>query len=173
VTDALYTGSAGGEYGVLRFVAALDAESGEMQWQTDTLPEDEWVGASREHGCGTTWMTPTIDEERASSTQRSRIPVPTSTARCGRDRTSPPAEPSRWTSRAASGSGGSRAVRTTSGDYDAVAPRVLVRDVDVEGESMDIVAGSDKTGWVYMLDAESGQPTSAARKSASISICGR
>jgi len=42
-------------------------------------------------------------------------------------------------------------------DYDAVAPRVLVRDVDVEGESMDIVAGSDKTGWVYMLDAESGQ----------------
>ncbi|QCC57968.1 PQQ-binding-like beta-propeller repeat protein [Natrinema thermotolerans] len=152
----IYTGSAGGEYGVLGFIAAIDAESGEIQWQTDTLLEDEWVGASREHGCGTSWMTPTIDEEAGVLYTAVANPGPDfdGTVRPG------PNFPTCGTISLDLESGefqwGFQSSPHDVWDYDAVAPRVLVRDVETDDGSMDMVVGSDKTGWVYMMDAESG-----------------
>jgi PQQ-dependent dehydrogenase (methanol/ethanol family) len=153
----ILTGSAGGEYGVLGFIAALDAETGDILWKTETLPEEEWIGQSHEHGCGTSWMTPTVDEDRGRLYSPMGNPGPDfdGTVRPG---------PNRHTC-------GTISMDLESGDrewgfqssphdvwdYDAAAPRVLIRDVEVGDETSDIVVGSDKNGWVYMLDAESGQ----------------
>ena len=42
-------------------------------------------------------------------------------------------------------------------DYDAPSP-VILFDVDVDGERRHALAESSKTGWVYILDRETGKP---------------
>ncbi|GAB7017212.1 outer membrane protein assembly factor BamB family protein [Halostagnicola bangensis] len=154
--ETVYTGSAGGEYGVLGFLAALDTESGESVWQSDTLPDDEWIGASREHGCGTSWMTPTIDEERGVLYSPIGNPGPDfdGTVRPG------PNFPTCGTLSMDLESGeiewGYQESPHDVWDYDSAAPRVLVNDLEVDGEETDVVLGSGKTGWVYILDADDG-----------------
>jgi glucose dehydrogenase len=59
----LFTGSAGGEYGVRGFHTALDTESGDEKWRINVSPEEEWVGDSIEQSSCTNWMTATVDHE--------------------------------------------------------------------------------------------------------------
>ncbi|MDG5820777.1 PQQ-binding-like beta-propeller repeat protein [Natronococcus sp. A-GB7] len=152
----VYTGSAGGEYGVLGFLAALDAENGDEVWHSDTLPEDEWIGASRDNGCGTSWMTPTIDEERGQLYTPIGNPGPDfdGTVRPG------PNFPTCGTLTMDLESGeiqwGFQESPHDVWDYDSAAPRVLVRDIEIDGEETDVVIGAGKTGWTYMLDPDEG-----------------
>lgn len=161
----VYTGSAGGEYGVRGFFAAIDADTGEVVWKTNTNPEDEWVGDSIEHSCGTVWMTATFDEERGA------LYCPTGNPGPDLDTTVRPG-PNRNTN-------GTLALDADTGerlwfhqespsdiwDYDSAAPRMLIRDmeirdnrepVDQREENKDVVVGAGKTGWVYTVDADSG-----------------
>ena len=150
------TGSAGGEYGVVGFHAALDAESGEMAWKTDTLMPDEWVGDSWENGCGTSWMTPTIDEERGWLYAPVGNPGPDfdGTVRPG------PNAPTCGTIARNLENGETEWYFQESPhdiwDYDSAAPRVLIRDQDVGDGATDTVFNFGKTGWGYTLDADEG-----------------
>lgn len=151
------TGSAGGEYGVVGFIAALDAESGEMLWKTDTLRKDEWVGESWQNGSGTSWMTATIDEERGRLYSPVGNPGPDfdGTVRPG------PNAPTCGTISLGLEDGEFQWAFQESPhdiwDYDSAAPRVLIRDLEVGGETQDVVFSFGKTGWGYVMDAEDGK----------------
>lgn len=161
----VFTGSAGGEYGVRGFVTALDAETGDEKWKTVTNPEEEWVGDSIENSCGTSWMTATLDEERGVLYCPIGNPGPDldTTVRPG---------PNRNTN-------GTLCFDIETGerlwfhqespsdiwDYDSAAPRILIRDIEIRDDReplddpeqpRDLVVGVGKTGWAYMVDADTG-----------------
>ncbi len=62
-------GTAGAEYGVRGWIAALDAEKGDQVWKTFTIPgpgepgNDTWAGDSWKYGGGSAWITGSYDAE--------------------------------------------------------------------------------------------------------------
>ena len=155
----IYTGSAGGEYGVRGIHAAIDAETGDIKWQTRTCPEEEWVGESINQAAGTNWMTATFDEER------NRLYLPIGNPGPDFDGSVRPG-PNRNTC-------GTMCLDAETGerlwfhqesshdiwDYDSACPRVLIQDLEIEhrDEVKDVVVDAGKTGWSYTVDAETGQ----------------
>jgi PQQ-dependent dehydrogenase (methanol/ethanol family) len=155
----LYTGSAGGEYGVRGFHTALDAETGEQEWFTQTNPEGEWVGDSINQSAGTNWMTATYDEKRDNLYLPIGNPGPDfdGSVRPG---------PNRNTA-------GTLALDAETGDrlwfhqesphdiwdYDSACPRVYVEDMEFShrDETRDVVVDAGKTAWSYTVDAETGR----------------
>ncbi|HUF20659.1 MAG TPA: PQQ-dependent dehydrogenase, methanol/ethanol family [Burkholderiales bacterium] len=62
-------GTAGAEYGVRGWLAAIDADTGAPAWKTYTIPgpgepgNDTWAGESWKYGGGSTWNTGSYDKE--------------------------------------------------------------------------------------------------------------
>ncbi len=155
----LFTGSAGGEYGVRGFHTALDTETGEQLWHTWTSPEEEWVGDSIEQSCATNWMTATIDAEKG------RLYLPVGNPGPDFDGSVRPG-PNR-------NSAGTLAMDLETGerlwthqesphdvwDYDSAAPRILIRDLEIEHRDMttDVVVSAGKTAWIYTMDSDTGE----------------
>ncbi len=155
----LFTGSAGGEYGVRGFHTALDAETGEEEWFTHTSPEEEWVGDSIEQSCATNWMGATVD------TEENRLYLPQGNPGPDFDGSVRPG-PNR-------NSAGTLCLDMDTGerlwfhqesphdvwDYDSACPRILIRDLEVEHRDQvtDAVVDAGKTGWVYTMEADTGQ----------------
>ena len=155
----LYTGSAGGEYGVRGFHTALDAESGEQQWFTHTCPEEQWVGDSINQAAGTNWMTATYDEKRDNLYLPIGNPGPDfdGSVRPG---------PNRNTC-------GTLCLDAETGerlwfhqesphdiwDYDSACPRVYIPGLELShrDETRDAVVSAGKTAWSYTVDAENGR----------------
>jgi len=69
VNDKIIVGTSGGDDGVRGFVAAYDAETGNLSWRFWTIPSrvefgsTSWPGDLYLHGGGTTWMPGTYDPE--------------------------------------------------------------------------------------------------------------
>ena len=69
VGDKVFTGVAGGEYGIRGLVDAYDIESGERAWRFYTTPSPDhpdsrtWSGDSWRTGGSATWMTGSYDPE--------------------------------------------------------------------------------------------------------------
>src|SRR6195256_6355259 len=67
VKDKVIVGSAGGEYGVRGFLAALDARTGKEAWRFSTIPgpgergHETWAGDSWSHGGAPVWVTGSYD----------------------------------------------------------------------------------------------------------------
>ncbi|PSQ19360.1 dehydrogenase [Halobacteriales archaeon QS_8_65_32] len=155
----VYTGSAGGEYGVRGFFVALDAETGDEVWRTLTSPDSEWVGDSVNQAAGTVWMTATLDEERGT------IYCPVGNPGPDFDGSVRPG-PNRNTC-------GTLALDAETGergwfhqesshdiwDYDSSNPRVLIRDLDIDHrhKTQDVVVDAGKTGWAYTMDPDTGE----------------
>ncbi|WP_254547170.1 pyrroloquinoline quinone-dependent dehydrogenase [Halomarina pelagica] len=155
----LYTGSAGGEYGVRGFHTALDTETGEQKWFTHTCPEGEWVGDSINQAAGTNWMTATLDEER------NRLYLPVGNPGPDFDGSVRPG-PNRNTC-------GTLCLDAETGerlwfhqesphdvwDYDSACPRVFIKDLEIahRNQTKDVVVDAGKTGWAYTVDAETGE----------------
>ncbi len=151
------TGSAGGEYGVVGFIAALDAQSGEMLWKTNTPRKDEWLGDAWQNGSATSWMTTTIDVEnnRLYSPVGNPGPDFDGTVRPG------PNAPTCGTISLNLENGNFEWAYQESPhdiwDYDSAAPRILIRDLEHDGTTTDAVFNFGKTGWGYTLDADCGK----------------
>ena len=62
-------GTAGAEYGVRGWIAAIDADTGAPVWKTYTIPgpgepgNDTWPGESWKYGGGSAWITGSYDKE--------------------------------------------------------------------------------------------------------------
>ncbi len=155
----IFTGSAGGEYGVRGFHTALDAETGEEVWHTWTSPETEWVGDSINQSCATNWMNATIDvEERrlylpignpGPDFDGSVRPGPNRNS-CGTLALDMDTGERLWTH---------QEVAHDVWDYDSAAPRILIRDMEIEhrNTTKDVVVSAGKTGWVYTMDTGTGE----------------
>ncbi|WP_246202677.1 PQQ-binding-like beta-propeller repeat protein [Virgibacillus doumboii] len=161
----VYTGIAGGEYGIRGYVAAYDSDLGRQIWRTYTVPgpgkkghetwpqnNDAWI-----KGGAPVWQTPAVDPELGM------IYFATGN-------TSPDLDGSRregdnlFTDSVL-------ALDADTGDYewhfqqvhhdiwdlDSANPVVLY-DVKIDGEMRKGIAQASKTGWVYMLDRTNGEP---------------
>jgi alcohol dehydrogenase (cytochrome c) len=62
-------GTAGAEYGVRGWIAAVNADNGDMVWKTYTIPakgepgNDTWAGDSWKYGGGSAWITGSYDKD--------------------------------------------------------------------------------------------------------------
>ena len=69
VNGKIVFGTAGAEYGVRGWLAAIDADTGAPAWKTYTIPgpgepgNDTWGGDSWKYGGGSTWITGSYDKE--------------------------------------------------------------------------------------------------------------
>jgi len=65
-------GTAGAEYGVRGWIAAIDADTGAPVWKTYTIPgpgepgNDTWAGESWKYGGGSAWITGSYDKDTNS-----------------------------------------------------------------------------------------------------------
>jgi alcohol dehydrogenase (cytochrome c) len=69
VNNKIVFGTAGAEYGVRGWIAAIDADTGAPAWKTYTIPgpgepgNDTWGGDSWKYGGGSAWITGSYDKE--------------------------------------------------------------------------------------------------------------
>ncbi len=69
VNNKIVFGTAGAEYGVRGWLAAIDADTGAPAWKTYTIPgpgepgNDTWGGESWKYGGGSTWITGSYDKD--------------------------------------------------------------------------------------------------------------
>ncbi len=161
----IITGFAGAEYAVRGRVKAYDATDGSHIWTFYTVPgpgefgHDTWPADSEvwRHGGATVWQTPAVDPELDLVIFSTGNPGPdfNGSVRAGANlfATSIVAVDAhtgehRWHF---------QQVHHDIWDYDASSPVVLF-DIEIDGVVRKAVAEPSKTGWVYILDRETGEP---------------
>jgi quinohemoprotein ethanol dehydrogenase len=161
----IYTGVAGGEYGIRGYLAAYDANMGREIWRTYTVPgpgevghetwpkdNDSWL-----RGGAPIWQTPAIDPELNT--------VYLSTGNASPDFDGSKREGDNLFSASI------LALDATTGEYkwhfqevkhdiwDLDAPNpVILFDVNMNGKMRKGLGQAGKTGWVYLLDRTNGKP---------------
>jgi alcohol dehydrogenase (cytochrome c) len=161
----IYIGVVGAEYGTRNFLEAIDAKTGDSVWRFYTIPGpndpggDTWPAGTDQykHGGASVWSTPAVDKDLGL--------MYITTGNAGND----------WF-------GGDRpgdnlyacsivAIDIKTGqvkwhfqevhhdiwDYDTPSPAVLF-DADVNGKTVKGLGAPGKTGWLYLLDRETGKP---------------
>ncbi len=67
--NKIIIGTAGAEYGVRGWIKAINADTGELVWQTYTIPgpgepgNETWAGESWKYGGGSAWVTGSYDKD--------------------------------------------------------------------------------------------------------------
>src|SRR5690606_27702261 len=152
----VYTGIAGGEYGIRGFVAAYDSEKGEEQWKSYTIPGPGEVGHDTwpqdndawKKGGAPVWQTPAIDPELGL--------IYFSTGNTAPDLDGSKREGDNLFADsvlALDAKTGEykwhfQEVHHDIWDYDAPNP-VILFDVEMDGKMRKGIAQAGKTGWVY------------------------
>ncbi|MEH7302668.1 outer membrane protein assembly factor BamB family protein [Neobacillus drentensis] len=161
----VYTGIAGGEYGIRGYVAAYDSELGRQIWRTYTLPapgakgSETWPKGSRNWltGGAPVWQTPAIDPELGF--------IYFSTGNTSPDLDGSKREGDNLFANSI------LALDANTGEYkwhfqevhhdiwdlDPANPVVLY-DVKMNGQMRKGIAQAGKTGWLYLLDRTNGKP---------------
>jgi alcohol dehydrogenase (cytochrome c) len=159
------TGISGGEFGIRGRVQAYDAASGEEVWRFYTIPgpgevgHDTWPADNDAwtHGGAPVWQTPAVDPELGLLyfSTGNASPDLDGSKRTGDNLFAASivaldAETGeyRWHF---------QQVHHDIWDYDAPSP-VILFDVQIDGEERKGLAQASKTGWLYLLDRETGEP---------------
>ena len=161
----IVTGFSGAELGVRGRVKAYSADDGELLWTFYTIPgpgepgHDTWPADNEVwmHGGATVWQTPAVDPELGMLYFSTGNPGPdfNGAVRAGDNLYSA----SIVAVDAATGEyrWHFQQVHHDIWDYDAPNPVVLF-DAEFEGEMRKGLAQVGKTGWMYVLDRETGEP---------------
>lgn len=155
----LFTGSAGGEFGVRGFHCAYNAETGEELWRINNCPEEEYVGDSIKQSGGTNWMTATLDPERELLYYNVGNPSPdfNGTVRPGPNRNTcstlcvdPHDGEVQWAHQESA---------HDIWDYDSAHQRMIIRDLEIDHLDLkqDVVYNGGKTSWTYTMDPDTGK----------------
>jgi quinohemoprotein ethanol dehydrogenase len=161
----VYTGLSGGEFGIRGRLTAVDAQSGEVEWKFWTIPgpgetgHETWEGGGEawKKGGAPVWNTPAVDPEL------NMLYFSTGNASPDLNGSGRPGENLFAASIVA--------IDATSGkykwhfqqvhhdiwDYDAPSP-VVLWNAEVDGEEVKGLSQPGKTGWLYMLNRETGDP---------------
>jgi len=161
----VYSGIAGGEFGVRGRLTALDAKSGAILWRSYTLPapgergSETWPPGTDHsmRGGATIWNTPALDPDLGL--------VYFVTGNCGPDYDGSMREgdnlycASMMAVKAKTGEyvWHFQQVHHDIWDYDAASPVVLF-DTVIDGKPRKGIAEAGRTGWVYILDRTDGKP---------------
>jgi alcohol dehydrogenase (cytochrome c) len=160
----VYTGLSGGEFGIRGRLTAVDAKTGKVDWKFWTIPgpgeegHETWEGGeSWKKGGAPIWNTPAVDPEL------NMLYFSTGNASPDLNGSGRPGENLFAASIVA--------IDATTGkykwhfqevhhdiwDYDAPSP-VVLWNAKVDGEEVKGLSQPGKTGWLYMLDRETGKP---------------
>lgn len=160
----VYTGLSGGEFGIRGRLTAVDAKTGEIEWKFWTIPgpgedgHETWEGGEAwKKGGAPVWNTPAVDPELNT------LYFSTGNASPDLNGSGRPGENLFAASIVA--------IDATTGkykwhfqqvhhdiwDYDAPSP-VVLWNAEVDGEEVKGLSQPGKTGWLYMLDRETGEP---------------
>jgi alcohol dehydrogenase (cytochrome c) len=159
------TGFAGAEFGVRGRVKAYDADDGSLTWTFYTVPGPGEIGHETWpqdndvylYGGGTVWQTPAVDPALDLVYFSTGNPGPDFNGNIR------PGDNLFTTAIVAvDGHTGEyrwhfQQVHHDIWDYDAPSP-VLLFDIEIDGEMRRAAAEPSKTGWVYILDRETGEP---------------
>jgi PQQ-dependent dehydrogenase (methanol/ethanol family) len=161
----VYSGLSGGEFGIRGRLTAYDAKTGELDWRFWTVPgpgefgHDSWPakGDAWKHGGAPVWNTPAVDPELGLLyfSTGNASPDLNGSGRAGDNL---------FTTAivaidAATGEyeWNFQQVHHDIWDYDAPSP-VVLWDAEIDGEQVKGLSEPGKTGWLYMLDRETGEP---------------
>jgi quinohemoprotein ethanol dehydrogenase len=162
----LYVGGSGGEYGIRGRLTALDAATGKIEWKSYTIPapgEEDFEGSwpanndAWKHGGAGIWNTPTVDPktETLFFSTSNAAPDWNGAERAGDNK---------WAAsivamdvKAGKIKWGYQQVHHDLWDYDSPSPTVLFEG-EMNGEEVEAVGEPSKTGWVYLLDRNTGKP---------------
>lgn len=170
----VYTGITGGEFGVRGRLVALDAETGEEQWRFNTTagPDDKnpcnegdgcetagesWEGDSYLTGGAPVWQTPSVDPELGMIyfTTGNANPDVDGSGRAGANLYA--ASFVALDLKSGEYEWHYQTVHHDIWDYDQPSPTVLY-EAEVDGEKVPAIAQAAKTGWLYSLNRETGEP---------------
>jgi quinohemoprotein ethanol dehydrogenase len=158
-------GISGAEYEIRGHVTAYDAASGTQMWRFFTIPapgefgNDTWPAGTDmwQFGGGSMWQTPAVDPDLGLLYIAVGNPSPDldGTIRAGDNLFTESIV-------ALDVKTGQRkwhyqTVHHDIWDYDAISPGVLF-DVTINGKDVKGIGHAGKTGWVYLLDRDNGQP---------------
>ena len=165
VNGMVVTGLSGGEFGIRGRVTAFDAATGKERWRFYTIPGpgqtggDSWPQGTDayKHGGAPVWQTPSVDPKLGLLyfTTGNAGPDNNGSKRAGKNlfaasmvaldvRTGK----LRWAY---------QMVHHDIWDYDAPSPTILF-DAKVNGKDVHGIGEAEKTGWLYLLNRETGKP---------------
>ncbi|WP_246027571.1 outer membrane protein assembly factor BamB family protein [Lysinibacillus antri] len=162
----VYTGVSGGEYGIRGRIMAYDAEYGHEVWRWYTIPTpyekhgDTWPNDENKnwlHGGAPVWNTPAVDPELGN--------IYFVTGNTAPDLDGSKREGDNLYANSIV------ALNAETGEYvwhfqqvhhdiwdlDPTNP-VILFDVEINGEMRKALGEAGKTGWIYFLDRETGEP---------------
>jgi quinohemoprotein ethanol dehydrogenase len=162
----LYVGGSGGEYGIRGRLTAVDAKTGKIAWRSYTIPapgekdfEGSWPADNDawKHGGAGIWNTPTVDPKTET--------LYFSTSNAGPDWNGAEREgDNKWAAsivamdvKTGKIKWGYQQVHHDLWDYDSPSPTVLMEG-EMNGKNVEAVGEPSKTGWVYLLDRNTGKP---------------
>lgn len=161
----VFIGISGAEYEIRGHVSAYDGNTGQQMWRFYTIPapgdfgSDTWPSGSDMwmHGGGSVWQTPSLDPDLGLLYITVGNPSPDLDG-------SPRAGDNLFTESIVALDAKTGAhkwhfqeIHHDIWDYDTVSPNVLF-DVQMNGHTVKGLGQSGKTGWVYLLDRQTGQP---------------
>jgi alcohol dehydrogenase (cytochrome c) len=161
VKDKVIVGIGGAEYGVRGYLKAYDAATGELAWQTYTIPgpgepgNETWPGDTWMRGGATTWQTGAYDVETDTLFWGTGNPGPwNSDLRKGDNLWSssllaldPETGAIKW---------GYQYTPNDAWDYDGNNAPILI-DVEIDGQPVKAAVQSNRNGFFYVLDRSSGE----------------
>ena len=160
--DKLIVGSAGGEYGIRGFIAALDPSNGDDLWRFNTIPgpgepgHETWSGDSWKRGGGSIWLTGSYDPDLNLTYWGVGNPAPdwNGDVRMGDNlytdsvvALNPDSGELAWYF---------QFTPHDEWDWDAVQIPVLV-DREWEGRQRKLMLWANRNGFFYVLDRETGE----------------
>ena len=162
VKDKVVTGVAGGEFGIRGFIDAYDAETGNLEWRTHTIPGPDnpdnqtWAGDSWRTGGAPSWITGSYDADLDMVYWGTGNPGPdwNGDVRMGDNLYSDSAL-------ALNGNTGElewyfQFTPHDVHDWDAIQVPILA-DIDFDGEMRKVMMWANRNGFYYTLDRETGE----------------
>ncbi|HEY3491932.1 MAG TPA: PQQ-binding-like beta-propeller repeat protein [Solirubrobacterales bacterium] len=161
----VYTGLSGGEFGIRGRLTAVDAKTGKVDWKFWAIPgpgetgHETWEGDNDawKRGGAPIWNTPAVDPEL------NMLYFSTGNASPDLNGSGRPGENLFAASIVAIDAESGRykwhfqQVHHDIWDYDAPSP-VVLWNAEVDGEEVKGLSQPGKTGWLYMLNRETGEP---------------
>ena len=161
----VYTGLSGGEFGIRGRLTAVDAKTGKVDWKFWAIPgpgetgHETWEGNNDawQQGGAPIWNTPAVDPEL------NMLYFSTGNASPDLNGSGRPGENLFAASIVAIDAETGKykwhfqQVHHDIWDYDAPSP-VVLWNAEVDGEEVKGLSQPGKTGWLYMLNRETGEP---------------
>ena len=161
----VYSGVSGGEFGIRGRLTAVSAKTGDVEWKFWTVPgpgetgHDTWEGGgdSWKSGGAPLWNTPAVDPEL------NMLYFSTGNASPDLNGSGRPGENLFTASIVALDADTGKykwhfqEVHHDIWDYDAPSP-VVLWNAKIDGEEVKGLSQPGKTGWLYMLNRETGEP---------------